>query len=91
MREESCGAIVFRKNGEVKYLLLHYEAGHWDFAKGNVEKDETEQETAAREIEEETGIKDVVFSPGFKETIKYFYKREGKNIFKIVIFFPMSN
>ena len=25
--------------------------------------------------------------PGFKEWIKYFYKREGKNIFKVVTFF----
>jgi hypothetical protein len=33
--EKSCGAVVYLKKGsETLYLLLHYEAGHWDFVKG---------------------------------------------------------
>ena len=38
------------------YLVLHYEAGHWDFPKGHVEGEETAEEAAIREIEEETGL-----------------------------------
>ncbi len=87
-KEKSCGAIVFRKEKDgVKYLLLHYEAGHWDFPKGNQEKNETEQQTAAREVKEETGIEDVELLDNFKETIKYFYKKGGETIFKEVVFF----
>ena len=72
--EKSCGAVVFKqqKDGSVKYLLLHYEAGHWDFPKGKQEKNEKEEQTAAREIKEETGIEDIEFVDGFREMVKYF-------------------
>lgn len=95
--ERSAGAIIFRKEkGILKYLLLHYQSGHWDFPKGNVEKGEKLEDTARREIKEETGIEEIKFVPGFKEWIKYFYKRTppkfgkgkvGKTVFKIVTFF----
>jgi len=86
--EKSAGAIVFRKdNKKIYYLLLHHELGHWDFPKGWIERREKLEETAKREIEEETGIKDIEFIPGFKEHLKYFFKWKGKNIFKIVTFF----
>jgi len=85
-RERSCGAVVFRKNGAVEYLLLHYEAGHWDFVKGQVEEGETEENTARRELLEETGIADAQFIQDFREKISYFYRREGKTIYKEVIF-----
>ena len=92
--EKSAGAIVFRReNGKIYYLLLHYPASekgfkdYWGFPKGHIEKGENPEETARREIEEETGLKDIKFIDGFKEWIKYFFKREGKNVFKIVTFF----
>lgn len=87
LREKSCGAVVFLKNTEVKYLLLHYEAGHWDFVKGNVEPNESEKDTVIRELREETGIADAQFIEGFREKIEYFYRRQGTTIHKEVIFF----
>ena len=87
LREKSCGAVVFLKNTDVKYLLLHYEAGHWDFVKGNVEPHESEKETVIRELREETGIADAQFIKGFREKIEYFYRRQGATIHKEVIFF----
>jgi bis(5'-nucleosidyl)-tetraphosphatase len=87
LREKSCGAVVFLKNAEAKYLLLHYEAGHWDFVKGNVEPNESEKETVIRELKEETGIDDGQFIEGFKEKIEYFYRRQGATVHKEVIFF----
>jgi len=86
--EKSAGAVVFRKEkGKIYYLLLHYQAGHWDFPKGIIEKGEKIEETVKREVREETGIKDIKFIEGFKEWIKYFFKLKSKNIFKIVTFF----
>ena len=91
--EISAGAIIFRKEGDKAFfLLLHYPGfrgpkSHWDFSKGNIEKGEKLEETVKREVEEETGIKDVTIIKGFKETIKYFFKFEGKNILKFVTFF----
>lgn len=91
LHEKSCGAVVYANKGsELIYLLLQYEAGHWDFVKGNVEKGETEQETAVRELREETGIIDAHFLDGFRQSISYFYKRKGATVRKEVIFFLME-
>jgi bis(5'-nucleosidyl)-tetraphosphatase len=87
-REISAGAVIFRRTkSDPQFLVLHYELGHWDFVKGNIEKGEEEKVTVRREIEEETGITRVRFIDGFRETIKYLYKWEGQTIFKIVIFY----
>lgn len=85
-RETSAGAIIFRKNKGRKYLLLHYESGHWDYVKGNVEKKEKAQQTIKREAKEEAGITDLSFISGFKKKINYFYKKEKELIAKSVIF-----
>jgi bis(5'-nucleosidyl)-tetraphosphatase len=88
LNEKSCGAVVFVKNAEeVNYLLLRYEAGHWDFVKGNVEPNESEKDTVIRELREETSIVDAHFIDGFREKIAYFYRRQGNTIYKEVIFF----
>lgn len=97
-KEKSAGAVVYRKKeGNIYYLLLHYQSKHWDFPKGHIEEGENEEETVKREVEEETGIKDIKIIPGFKEWIKYFFKatynlenKEKKKapwIFKIVVFY----
>ena len=56
--EKSCGAVVLRKNqGRLQVLLIkHINGGHWAFPKGHVERGETEEQTALREIKEETGL-----------------------------------
>lgn len=93
-REKSSGVIIYNKEGsKIYYLLLHYELGHWDFAKGHIEKGEEEKETARREVEEETGIKNIEFIHGFREKIQYFFRKtyEKKEkpplVFKEVIFY----
>ncbi|MBW2984716.1 NUDIX domain-containing protein [Candidatus Woesearchaeota archaeon] len=86
-KEVSAGAVVFRRDKGIKYLILHYEAKHWDFPKGNVEAGEEEKATVKREVEEETGIKEINFVEGFEEKISYFYKKEGQTIYKEVVFY----
>jgi len=87
MQEKSAGAIIYRKGKDkIRYLLLQYGAGHWDYVKGHVETDETEEETVVREAEEETGLMDLKIIPGFKEIISYFYTKTGKKIAKEVVF-----
>lgn len=83
--EKSCGAIVYRKfHGNVELLLIkNVSGGHWSFPKGHVENGETEEETALREIKEETGI-DVVIHSDFRQVITYAPK---KDISKDVIYF----
>ena len=84
--EKSAGAVIFRKNKEIKYLLIQYGWGHWEFPRGLIEKGESLEETARREIKEEVGIEDIKFISGFKEWTKFFFKLKGKNIMKIATF-----
>lgn len=85
--KKSAGAVVFRReNDKIKYLLIQYGWGHWEFPRGLIRKGESLEEAARREIEEEVGIKDIQFIPGFKEWIKFFFKLKGKNIMKIATF-----
>ncbi len=86
--ERSAGILIYRQLKDTReYLLLHYPGGHFDFAKGHIEKDESEREAAYRELKEETGIDEIVWIEGYRELIHYTYHR-GENIMsKDVSFF----
>ena len=85
--EKSCGAVIFRRDANRRYLLLHYEGGHWDFVKGHVEKNESETDTVRRETEEEVGMTDLTFIQGYRQPISYYYKRAGRTVYKEVVFY----
>jgi bis(5'-nucleosidyl)-tetraphosphatase len=89
IEEVSAGAVVFfeRQGSQRRFLALHYPAGHWDFPKGGIEKGESEEEAAIREIREETGIEIRNFIPSFKKKIEYHYRRADGFSHKQVIFF----
>jgi len=54
---KSCGVIPFRRNGqEREYLILLQTNNCWSFPKGHMEAGETEEQTALRELLEETGL-----------------------------------
>ena len=53
MKEKACGCIIIDNN---KVLLIQQNQGFWGFPKGHVEDNETEEETALREVKEETNI-----------------------------------
>lgn len=89
MKEQfSVGIVVYFKGKEkIEYLLLHYEFGHWDFPKGKIEPGETKQETALRELKEETGL-DVDLEKGFDHSFSYiFTDKFGDLVHKTVYFF----
>ena len=71
-REKSCGALVYRYEGDTLMLLLlrHRHGGHWSFPKGHVEAGEAEEQTAHREIFEETGVH-VTLQDGFRHAVEY--------------------
>lgn len=71
IKEFSAGIIVFSEyKGLREYLLLHYQAGHWDFPKGHIEKGETKEQAALRELYEETGLTAIIL-PGFHDSLSY--------------------
>ena len=55
--EKSCGIVLFHSDD---FLVIQHSTesneveGHWDFPKGHIENNETELETATRELHEET-------------------------------------
>jgi 8-oxo-dGTP pyrophosphatase MutT (NUDIX family) len=87
MEERSAGAVLFREDDIRLYLLLHYQAKHWDFPKGNIEEGEEELDTVRREVKEETGIDDIIIIDGFKRISEYYYKRAGRLVHKQVVFY----
>ena len=84
-KEKSCGAIIFNEKNKV--LVIKHNAGHWDFPKGHVEENETEIETAKREVKEETNL-DIEIIGNYRYKITYSPK-EG--VMKDVIYFIARN
>lgn len=80
--ENSCGAIVFNENTE-KILLVKMHNGNWGFPKGHIENNETKEETAIREVQEETNV-NIKIIPNFEREIKYIPNE--KTIKKVTIF-----
>jgi len=82
---KSCGAVVFRtKENKTEILLIrHVNGGHWAFPKGHVEKGETEEQTALREILEETGVA-VAIDNRYRQIVSYSPK---KDVVKDVVYF----
>lgn len=81
--ESSAGAVIFlKKNDTFRFLLVHYNEGHWDLVKGYIEEGETLKETVVREAKEETGIDDLKFISGFQEKTEYYFQSKGKRTFK---------
>ena len=62
VREPTSGGIVFRLSKDqkdIEILLIQDSKGRWTIPKGHIEPGETAKMTARREIEEETGLKNV--------------------------------
>lgn len=84
--EKSCGYVVYKlENNKILYLVLQSLNGEWGFPKGHVEKDESEIETANRELFEETNLI-VEYIPGFRAVTEYIMVQYN-NIKKQVVYF----
>ncbi len=84
--EKSCGAVVYTKCDEqIKYLLVQSLEGFYGFPKGHMEENETEQETALREIKEETSL-NVELLPGFRTADSHPIPQKPNTMKEIVYF-----
>lgn len=84
VREYSAGGLVFDGQGRVAVIARHSRSGHleWCLPKGHIEKGETPQQTAVREVFEETGILgEVVDSIA---TIDYWFTGTTQRVHKLV-------
>ncbi len=87
--EISCGAVVFtRRKDEIFYLIIQSREGIYGFPKGHMEGNETEIETALREIYEETGLQ-VEIDPAFRIEDAYPLPRKP-GVTKRVVYFAAT-
>ena len=87
--EFSAGGVV--RDGSKVLLIRTRDLGGnevWTFPKGKIEPGEALQETALREVFEETGYVCTIESD--LEEVKYFFQRAGKLVIKKVKWFLMS-
>ena len=88
----SAGIIIYRQTLEgPKFLLLYHGHNYWNFPKGKMEENERVIQTALREVQEETGLKnaEIKLKKNFKNKERFSFKdRVNKDqIFKVVTFY----
>ncbi len=81
------GGKVYNENGEILFI---YRNDKWDLPKGKAEKKESIEDTAIREVEEETGIKNLEIIDKLPTTY-HIYKRNGKHKLKITHWYKMKS
>lgn len=82
----AAGGLVFNENNEVLWIKR---LGKWDLPKGKIEKGETIEDAAIREVEEECGIQDLTITQALPSTFHMYVLKE-KVVFKETHWFEMK-
>lgn len=80
------GGLVYNSKGEVLFIFRN---GKWDLPKGGTEKNETMEETAIREVEEETGVTSLKITNKLQKTY-HIFKRNGRYKLKVTYWYEMQ-
>ena len=81
----AAGGLVYNNKREILFI---YRNSKWDLPKGGLEKGETFEEAAIREVEEETGVQDLEIR-GFIAKTYHVFKRNDKFKLKITYWYEM--
>ncbi len=85
MKNVQCaGGITLYKN---KILLIQHENIGWTFPKGHKEENESEKQTAEREIKEETGLKEFEIKRKIGTVTRNSKERSGELVLKDIHLF----
>ena len=85
--DTSSGGVVYRKKDTaIQILMLKDQKGHWTFPKGMIEKGESPEEAAKREIGEEVGLHAIEIKEKL-DSVQYFFKWENELVKKTVHYF----
>ena len=82
----AAGGLVYNHKKEVLFI---YRKGRWDLPKGKVEKNESLEQSAIREVEEETGVTNLTITK-FIDTTYHILKRNGVYKIKETHWFEMK-
>lgn len=80
------GGKVYNDKGAVLFI---YRNGKWDLPKGKTEGNETIEETAIREVSEETGVNGLRITKSLPTTY-HIFKRNGRYKIKVTYWFEMK-
>jgi len=80
------GGKVYNDKGDILFI---YRNGKWDLPKGKIEGNETIEQTAIREVSEETGVNGLEITKPL-ETTYHIFKRNGRYKIKITYWFEMK-
>ena len=84
--EKAGGGLVLNEKNEVLFIFRNKK---WDLPKGGIEKGEEIEDTAIREVEEETGVKGLKIVRKIDKTY-HIFKRNGRYKLKITHWFEMK-
>ena len=84
--EKAGGGLVLNDKNEVLFIFRNKK---WDLPKGGIEKGEEIEDTAIREVEEETGVKGLKITKKLNKTY-HIFKRNGRYKLKITHWFEMK-
>lgn len=84
---EAAGGIVSNKNNEILFIRR---LGKWDLPKGKIEKGESLEQAALREVEEETGLHSLILEGFVNNTFHIYTERNGDRVLKTTYWFKMS-
>jgi 8-oxo-dGTP pyrophosphatase MutT (NUDIX family) len=82
---EAAGGLVYNDKREILFI---YRNKKWDLPKGHIDEGESHEAAAIREVEEETGVKDIVVKRYIMKTYHVF-KRNGKFKLKATYWYEM--
>lgn len=84
--EKAGGGLVLNDKNEVLFIFRNKK---WDLPKGGIEKGEEIEDTAIREVEEETGVSGLKITKKLPKTY-HIFKRNGRYKLKITHWFEMK-
>ncbi|MCB9334436.1 MAG: NUDIX domain-containing protein [Lewinellaceae bacterium] len=83
---DAAGGYVTNQRGQ---LLVFYRRGSWDLPKGKIDPGETPEQAAVREVQEETGLKNIALGPFLAHTW-HSYREKETRILKCTWWYRMT-
>ena len=84
---EAAGGLVYNSKDEI---LAIYRRGSWDLPKGKIDKGESIEAAAVREVQEETGIQQLTLGKPLSTTYHTYRLTNGKRVLKKTYWFAMK-
>ncbi len=86
-RIDAAGGVVYNDQSEI---LMIFRRGFWDLPKGKIDSGESKKEAAIREVQEETGLKEVSITRKLKKTLHTYRLSNGQRVLKYCYWYLMK-